>query len=570
MSTIRATISANILAKADRLFRNDDAGVFIELLQNSRRAGADLVNIWIDPAEGDGAGSTVIFRDNGRGIEDFQTLLTLGGSGWDQTVQDTEDPAGMGFFSLCHSEVEVASGDKAVVLTRDVFLGKAEAVVSSGREVYVQGTRIIFTRAAKPAQLLATLKVVSEFFPVEVRVNGESLVRHDFLESALHREWIDGIEVGFGTDFRWSDGYGAGNWNFHGLRIRHSVDGIAGLLEFSEHRGWHSQTLEMRFNVLETGRVKLQLPDRHAIVEDEQFREFITKAKAAGYRFLQAKEVHTLPFKDWTEAKLLGVELPEASALLTTWHAAPLDDNLDPLFGQFETKLLADTTAVMLTSRDLENRHTLEAALLGTTFEHELYQECGQFEGYKWYDALPRITETSVLADGVSLAEWTTAEIARPETMELVVKIEELDHADVRHRIPIAIHVQDEEGLAWDDGLDFLAVRNSPWDNDRLAGPFDVVEFLVSATFRASDDVDCDSWETQKSGYAEDVQRRINEYFRGPRAALLALLEDALSWDVKNYAKEVGVREIRFRKPPAGLHGWQVELITEESLPAAA
>jgi hypothetical protein len=29
-----------ILEKADHLFRNDDAGVWIELLQNARRAGA--------------------------------------------------------------------------------------------------------------------------------------------------------------------------------------------------------------------------------------------------------------------------------------------------------------------------------------------------------------------------------------------------------------------------------------------------------------------------------------------------------------------------------------------------
>jgi hypothetical protein len=42
---ISAKVHEGILEKADRLFRNDDAGVWIELLQNARRAGATRANI---------------------------------------------------------------------------------------------------------------------------------------------------------------------------------------------------------------------------------------------------------------------------------------------------------------------------------------------------------------------------------------------------------------------------------------------------------------------------------------------------------------------------------------------
>ncbi len=94
--TIHATTSPVILAKADRLFRNDDAGIFGELLQNARRAGTTFVDIHIEEAAGDIAGSRVTFEDNGRGITDFQTLVTLGGSGRNEEVQRTEDRAGMG------------------------------------------------------------------------------------------------------------------------------------------------------------------------------------------------------------------------------------------------------------------------------------------------------------------------------------------------------------------------------------------------------------------------------------------------------------------------------------------
>ena len=205
MSIVRATISPTILSKADRLFRNDDAGVFLELLQNARRAGATLVDISIEQLPGDGAGSRIIFHDNGRGIDDFQKLLTLGDSDWSIDVREIEDPAGMGFFSLCHSEVEVRSGSQQALLSREVFLGGAGAEVVS-TEDHIPGTRIVFTRGSRTDSLVGVIRQVSEFCPVEVHVNGEAVTRHDFLEGADYREIIDGIEVGFGTSFKWRFG----------------------------------------------------------------------------------------------------------------------------------------------------------------------------------------------------------------------------------------------------------------------------------------------------------------------------------------------------------------------------
>src|SRR5690242_1541582 len=45
---IQAEVGPAFLSKADRLFRNDDLGIFDEILQNSRRAGATLVTVSID------------------------------------------------------------------------------------------------------------------------------------------------------------------------------------------------------------------------------------------------------------------------------------------------------------------------------------------------------------------------------------------------------------------------------------------------------------------------------------------------------------------------------------------
>ena len=112
----------------------------------------------------------------------------------------------MGFFSLYRSDVEVWSGNQRTLLSNEVFLGGAEAEVIA-TEVRVPGTRIVFTRGSKMDHLVSVIRQVSEFCPVEVHVNGEEMVRHDFLEGAEYREIIDGIEVGFGTAFKWRFGY---------------------------------------------------------------------------------------------------------------------------------------------------------------------------------------------------------------------------------------------------------------------------------------------------------------------------------------------------------------------------
>jgi hypothetical protein len=43
--TIRGTVNPALLTKADRLFLNDDRRIFVELLQNARRAGATTVHV---------------------------------------------------------------------------------------------------------------------------------------------------------------------------------------------------------------------------------------------------------------------------------------------------------------------------------------------------------------------------------------------------------------------------------------------------------------------------------------------------------------------------------------------
>src|SRR5260370_5358623 len=125
--TIGGKVNLAMVNRAHRLFRSDDDGTLIEVLQNARRAGATSVDVVIE--EVTSAECSITIHDNGRGIEDFQSLLTLGASNWNSETQDREDPAGMGLFSLCRTGVKVHSGAHCVTIAPSVFLGKSKAQV---------------------------------------------------------------------------------------------------------------------------------------------------------------------------------------------------------------------------------------------------------------------------------------------------------------------------------------------------------------------------------------------------------------------------------------------------------
>jgi hypothetical protein len=559
---ITAKVHQGILAKADRLFRNDDAGVWVELLQNARRASATRVDISIDDNQSRPGTCTITIHDSGIGISDFQALLSLGGSGWDGDTQTKEDPAGMGFFALCRSDVQLHSGNHSVHLSPDVFLGKDAAEIVETSDT-IQGTRICFTRDSSKAALISSLQQVSEFCPLGVFLDGAQLPQRDFLEGALYREVIDGIEVGFATSFThgWST-YHDKNWNFYGARIDYAVASIDGFFPPGQAS---PASLYARFNVLETSRMKLQLPDRRAIIEDEFLKSFLRKARAAAYRFFEKQERHTLPFKSWREAKELGIVLPESACLLYTWHASPPDDGLEPLFDYPERKLLSDCNGIMLVANDVPNEHTIEGALnSGASLLTPLYKEEPQFAGYSWYDALPKITDSEVLIDGTPFEQWRKSSQERPERIHLELTVEDQAGSSHEIRLPVLIHVESSC-----DECEFVAVRQSPWDNDDMAGPFSVLDFLVNATFLASDDWgEADSWETQHDAYEEDIERRVNAYFRGPRATLLAILRKAIEWETDRLATELNIGEIRFTRESE--HQWDVQLVSRESsLPSA-
>jgi hypothetical protein len=543
--TIHARISQTILNKADRLFRNDDEGTFVELLQNSRRAGATHIDATIEQA---GPGHCLVqIHDNGDGIANFEHLLTLGESGWSAETKAKEDPAGMGLYSLCLSGVEIFTGYRYAHISPEAFIGKEDAFVETCDSL-VQGTRLCFPRTSSMDSLMAALARAARFYPVEVVLNGMMLPRHDFLEGAIYRECIDGIEIGFATEFAhdWSPYSNDKNWNFYGARIHEDFPSVRAI--FTRDEPPELSSLVARFNVLETSRIKLQLPDRRGIIKTDFLTEFTGKAQAAACRCLQNLPRHALSFSDWKKARDLGIELPEAANLLTTWSGLALDTDGDQMFGEDAASILPNLDHVLIVESDLPNPHTLQGALQsGATLDYVLYRESPQYEGYEWYDRLPKLVDAQVNVD--------ESAPGRPSKIEVTITIRQKAENDRTLILPAFVHVNPDET----DSISFVAVENSPWDNEELNGPFSIVDFLIYATFSPSDDGD--TWDTQYDSYRRDVEREVNEYFRGPRASLIALVQESVNSDTRALARRLDISQIVLTPNEHNEHQWQVELI---------
>ncbi len=124
---IRASLGEKLLANADRYYTANLSQMIDEIVQNARRAGARMIRATLD-------GDTLVVSDDGRGLTagEAPVLLQLGGSNNTDRVEDDENAAGIGFFSLAHADVVVRSRDWQMEIPRKAFVAKTTATLTTG------------------------------------------------------------------------------------------------------------------------------------------------------------------------------------------------------------------------------------------------------------------------------------------------------------------------------------------------------------------------------------------------------------------------------------------------------
>ena len=300
MRTIQARVNRRLLQKAERLFTGTVEGRIIEILQNARRAGATKVTITNE----DG---WVTVKDNGQGIDDFAKLLDLGGSGWDEACETSEDPAGVGIFCLAPREVTIRSKGKLVTITKDGWTHRPIEVRKDPAPVR-KGTILRFQEEPWERFKVETNAV---FSGLQVVVNGKKCPKRPFVSGdATHYP-----ELGCRIEVRRADQLD--QWHnscrHEGWYSRNVIVNFHGQVVVFNHHPVSEPGLHYLVDLTgEPTGIRLMLPARVCLVENEALAKLKAAIELVAYKFIQQLGEHTLPYEEFLRAKELGITLPEA------------------------------------------------------------------------------------------------------------------------------------------------------------------------------------------------------------------------------------------------------------------
>lgn len=516
------------------MFDASPTTVFNELLQNARRAGAKKARIHITRR---GGAVQVEFFDDGAGMESPEPLLRLAGSCWNRETKEMEDPAGMGFFCLSNfEEVSVMSGRWSAVFRPEVFRGEEELRVRWDMEVIRSGTLLRWEwpdttvsavyAGAKSAAGYCGLESVE----IDSDVGKEMLPSKRFLDDCdfVLPPCDDGFQIGIkgkASQCRTGGYYSRGvdiQLNFHGVRLHISGDDLS--RELRQIGEW--ATMYLHVDVTRTGGLQLVLPARNALKHNKGRDVLMRECERAIYSWVAAKtEPHGFPFSVYQRAKeTFYIDIGEAD-----------QERLDVACRSSSRPAQMVVAAV-----------GLDVSFIGVgdlwEQQRQRYTLCRpkvEFEGYSWYDALPKLTGVSVVVDGVaqdteeffschSKANKDNLVIEWVDKIEVVWTIEENGSTTDIRSLPVAM--AGGECTNWcfdavDSGEYRLIVTKACKDDHRLLSAASLA--LVGAMFEESADPENEeSGDEQKANFEAAMFSTLLDAVGDKQAAALCQMEN--------------------------------------------
>ena len=511
-TSIRARVHDSAIDRVSRFFNATLDDIFVELLQNARRASATRIRVSTSLlSEGRW---TVTVADDGAGIADPAILLSFAESAWSTQTGSREDPAGIGFYSLARRGCAVASRPLAKIpawsarICPDAFLGKADALVRPDDTApSPHGTAISFVTDRNPDCVESTLAAATRHFPLPVLFNGRQLHFQYFLEHAVHTEAWAGLT--FGVYRNQYHPYPETDVNFHGRTFKAglpTVETITGCV-------W-----SVRADIRACPEFELVLPARKEPVVNDFLHRMRAEAVLAIYRAIAACETAPrLSYGHHKRAADAGIRIQQPPPALESWRPPVAD--IDHWHAPPGWDALRPSALLMTAEPETHHGQAIWRAAERAGVSRRLFAPDRRLEGYSWYDALPRVTDFSIdvthggrthtviepMADEPAPTEPSAPAApfkfdARPDAIAIRLHIAE-SAGRARHlQIPADVVFMNDEDCYVDD-IDPLVTAASDIDADELAA------LIHRAFFTPSDDADADSHETQKSRFDEEAMR---------------------------------------------------------------
>ncbi len=564
--TIRARIHESAVKRVTRIYAATLADIFTETLQNSRRAGAARVRIAVSRSVGaPDAGEpyfTVTVADDGAGIADPAVLLSFGENGWDDALVRREDAAGFGFASLARRNCTVSSRPRSpdgaimpgwrVGLEPAHFLGEAEAEVPAHDEAPCpHGTSISFEATESAATIRNAAENAARHYPLPVifedrtedeTADTEELPRRAFLDGAVHAERWHGLAFGVFKNRRF--GYNDPDLNFHGLTLALRLPTVDTV---------HGATWTVLADVDDCPDLELVLPARKEAVENAFLKEMRAAARLAVYRAMAGDPNPRPVFEDWTRAREAGIDIAPPPAVLRPWRPAiaHVDDWRDP-----PTLAAVDRdTLVMDCDPEPHEAQALWRAAERNGAAPRLFEADLRLEGYGWYDGLHRTTaiDVEVTLDGTPYAlddaplpertGPTAAELPpRPEALSFELVVRAADRPAGALFLPADVVFAGEAWSHLDDALPLVAA-------DSALQPHQLAALLRNAFFSPSDDVEADSYETQRDRFEEEALHLATRLLLSDDEACRQSIAEAVRRELMWFVPDGRAVDIRIRRP---------------------
>ena len=518
-ATIRARVHDSALKRVTRFFASTLYEIFVETLQNARRADATRVRVTAAAAVGqpaDGASEpsetpvTVTVTDDGVGIEDPAVLLSFGENGWSDDLVAREDAAGMGILSLAHRGCRIASRPRtpdghvghgwSVNLLPEHFMGHSDAQVRHDDDApYPSGTAVQFQATVSADMIRTAIASAARHYPLPVTFEGETLEHQAFLDGAVHAEDWDGLVFGVYRDRQ--RGYLEPDLNFFGLTVPVRLPTVE-----TVHRGIWS----VRADVVDCPGLELLLPARREAVENTFLADMREAARLAIYRAMVADPDSRPAFADWTRARDAGIELAPPPEVLRPWRPAiaDIDDWREPP----KPAPASRDALVMACDPEPPEAQALWRAAERAGMAERLFEADRRLEGYGWYDRLDRVTGIDTQVTVADDKTWPLHEFPEPERTGAAAA--PLATRPDAIRMALAIEPADGPGRTLDLPAD-LAFAGEAWSwvcdalplvtTDSALEPRRLAELLHAAFFSPSDDADADSPETQAVRFDEEA-----------------------------------------------------------------
>ena len=553
-TTIRARVHNSALKRVTRFFASTLYEIFIETLQNARRAGATRVRVTVGTAVGQPADCapepseaplTVTVTDDGAGIEDPAVLLSFGENGWSDDLVTREDAAGMGILSLAHRGCRIASQPRtpdghvghgwSVDLLPEHFTGHRDAqVLHDDTAPYPSGTAVQFQATVSADMIRSAIASAARHYPLPVTFEGETLERQAFLDGAVHTENWNGLVFGVYRDR--GRGYLEPDLNFFGLTVPVRLPTVETV---------PSGIWSVRADVVDCPGLELQLPARREAVENAFLADMREAARLAVYRAMAADSDPRPAFADWTRAHEAGIELAPPPAVLRPWRPAiaDIDDWREPP----KPAPAGPDAMVMICDPEPPEAQALWRAAKRAGMAEGLFEADRRLQGYGWYDRLDRVTgiDTEVTdGDGRTwpLHEFPVPErtgaaaplAPRPDAIRMSLAVKTVRARSLTIVLPADLAFAGEE-LCWVGEALPLVTADSTLEPHRLA------ELLRFSFFSPSDDADADSWDTQAMRFDEEALHIATRLLCSEDSALeISIAETVrreLFWLVPNHRK---------------------------------